>query len=431
MIIVYSSIKSNRFLYAIKLVLKEVCGIDYKIIHDKNELGDKDKVLNYSGERIEGSFQVHPYGLLSEKDYRQFDVSFDYGGEEKVKLFLTEFDHLGFDVFSASFFLASRMEEYWKHERDEHGRYTSSNSIMTKLGVLHLPLINIWGKVLQTKLSNFFNIVYKAPSQFKIINTIDIDNAWAFNNKGVVRSVGGVGKAALKGDFTEVKNRVGTTILGKEDPYDTYDYINQITKEKGIESIYFFLLGDRAEFDKNVSHKNPKLIQLIQELSKENKIGIHPSYQSYLKASVQEKEKKRLEKILKAKVTIGRKHFLKLSIPETYRNYATVGIKEDYTMGYADNVGFRAGICTSFTFFDIIEDKELPVKIHPFAYMDGSLNQYLKLSIKESIQKIQQLKAEVKSVNGHFIGVWHNETLNDKGIWKGWKAVYEEGLTSN
>jgi len=98
-------------------------------------------------------------------------------------------------------------------------------------------------------------------------------------------------------------------------------------------------------------------------------------------------------------------------------------------MGYADNVGFRAGICTPFTFFDLLEDKEISVTIHPFAYMDGSLNQYLGLSIEESIQKIKQLKREVKAVNGQFIGVWHNETLNDKGIWKGWKTVYEVGLT--
>lgn len=431
MITVYSPIKSNRFYYAVKLVLGQVCGLDYQIVHEKDALEQGESILNYSGERITNSFQVHPYGLLSEKDYRQFDVSFDYGGEEKLKLFLTEFDDLGFDIFSASFFLASRMEEYWNFESDEHERYLSTNSILSKLGVLHLPLINIWCKVLLQKLTAFFKVEYEFPYAFKIINTIDVDNAWAFNHKGVVRSIGGVGKAVLKGAFSEVKNRVGTTVLGKEDPYDTYHYINQLAKEKGVESIYFFLLGDRAVFDKNVSHKQPELIDLIQKLKKENKIGIHPSYQSYLDVFRQEKEKKRLEKITGKPVLLARKHFLKLAIPTTYRNLVTIGIQEDYTMGYADTVGFRAGICTPFTFFDLIEDKELPITIHPFAYMDGSLNQYLGLSIAEAIQKINQLKAEVKAVNGQFIGVWHNETVNDLGIWKGWKAVYEAGLTNS
>lgn len=429
MITVYSPIKSKRFYYAIHLVLGQVCELEYKIVHEKENLNKTDDVINYSGERIEGSFQIHPYGLLSEKGYRKFDVSFDYGGEEKLKLFITEFDHLGFDVFSASFFLASRMEEYWKFNADEHQRYSSKNSIMHKLGVLHLPLINIWSKVLIKKLASFFDKEYPLKNKFKIINTIDVDNAWAFSNKGLVRSVGGIGKAVLKAEFSEVNKRVQTIALGNHDPYDTYDYIAQISKEKKVETIYFFLLGDRAEFDKNVSHNHPKLIELIQQLSRKNEIGIHPSYQSYLKPTIQEKEKKRLEDILGKPISLARKHFLKLSIPETYRNFEKIGIKEDYTMGYADNIGFRAGICTPYTFFDILEDRALDITIHPFAYMDGTLNQYLKLTVEESVQKIRQLKEEVKNVGGEFIGVWHNETLNDQAVWKGWKSVFEEGLS--
>jgi hypothetical protein len=428
MVTVYSSIKSPRFYYAVKLVLEQVGGLDYQIVHTKENLEEVNKVINYSVERIEGSFQVHPYGLLSEKDYRKFDVSFDYGGEEKLKLFLTEFDDLGFDVFSAAFFLASRFEEYWKFKPDEHGRYTSVNSVLHKLGVLHLPLINIWAKVLLKKLSIFFKEEHLLKSQFKIINTIDVDNAWAYKNKGVYRSFGGISRAILKGNFAEVMERVKTLAFGKSDPYDTYNYINKVTKEKQVESIYFFLLGNRAEYDKNVSHQQPKLIALIKNLSKQYKIGLHPSYQSYLNLGIQKQEKERLEKITGSEVTLARKHFLKLSIPETYRIFEKVGIKEDYTMGYADNVGFRAGICTPFSFFDVLEDKETSLVVHPFAYMDGTLNQYLKLNREESIQKIKQLKTEVEAVQGEFIGVWHNETLNDQGIWKGWKAVYEAGL---
>jgi len=34
----------------------------------------------------------------------------------------------------------------------------------------------------------------------------------------------------------------------------------------------------------------------------------------------------------------------------------------------------------------------------------------------------------VKNVNGTFISVWHNESLSDRDIWKGWKLVYEKML---
>ncbi len=426
MLKVYSKIKSNRFLYALKLVLTQVCELSFQLVTDKTELTPNDFILNYSGERIEGSFQIHPYGLLSEKDFKQFDLSFEYGGEEKVKLFLTEFDHLGFDIFSASFFLASRMEEYWKFEKDKHQRFESTNSIAHKLGILHLPLINIWGNVFLNKLNQHFNLNLKLNKEFTIINTIDIDNAWAFKNKGIYRTIGGIGKSILNKNFKETKNRLATLLFNKKDPYDTYDYIEKTANN--LKSIYFFLLGDRATYDKNISNKNKQFASLIRRISKKSEIGIHPSYQSFLNATQQKVELKRLENITSTTINKARKHYLRLSIPETYRIYVENGITDDYTMGYADNIGFRAGICTPFSFFDLLQDKELPLTIYPFAYMDGTLNQYLNLPISDALEKINFIKDQVKEVNGVFIGIWHNETLNDLGIWKGWRAVYEEAL---
>ena len=58
--------------------------------------------------------------------------------------------------------------------------------------------------------------------------------------------------------------------------------------------------------------------------------------------------------------------------------------------------------------------------------MDGTLNNYLKLTTEEAIKKVKDIVAEVKNVNGEFISIWHNETLSDWREWKGWKTVYEE-----
>ncbi len=427
MLIVYSKINTPRFYYSLKLVLKEVCKQEYKIVHTKAEIPKDANIINYSGERINNSFQIHPFGLLSEKDYRKFDISFDYGGDEMVKLFLTEFDHLGFDIFSASLFLATRMEEYWKYEADKHGRYPSKESIMSKLGVLHLPLINIWGKVFLQKISSFFQKEFTCKRKFSIVNTIDIDNAWAYKNKGLFRTVGGLTQTLLQANFKDTEHRINV-LFGKKDPYDTYDYIKETTQIKNIKSIFFFLMGDRNTYDKSVPHENKHFKQLIQEIQTFADIGIHPSYASYLSPEIQKKEIKRLEKITGQKITKARKHYLKLTLPDSYRIYEQNGIKEDYTMGYADNIGFRAGISTPYTFFDLLQNRELNLTIHPFVYMDGTLNQYLKLSPEKAIERINHLKTTVKNIEGQFIGIWHNETLNEQGIWKGWKKVYEQAL---
>ena len=427
---IYAPNITERVKYAIDLVLKQVCLFDYEYV-SKEAIKTSDIVVNYSGEHIESSFQVHPHGLLFENDIKKFDVSFEYGGKEKVKLFTTEFDDLGFDIFSASFFLATRFEEYWKFESDNHDRYTSKNSLASKLGYLHLPLINIWGEVLKEKLKSHFERLELRKRSFKIINTIDVDNAWAYLNKGTLRASGAMAKAGMQLKLSEIGDRAKVLSSGKNDPYDTYDYLKKVQDEIGVESIYFFLLGDRGEFDKNVPHTSIALQLMINQISMYATIGIHPSYGSYLNPKQLATEIERLNSITDNEVSLSRKHFLKLNIPETYRNLERAGITNDYSMGYADNIGFRASICSPYTFFDLLQNKVLNLTIHPFAYMDGTLNEYLGLSIEDAKEKVASLKQQVKEVGGVFIGIWHNETVNDIGIWKGWRTVYEGAINEN
>jgi hypothetical protein len=58
--------------------------------------------------------------------------------------------------------------------------------------------------------------------------------------------------------------------------------------------------------------------------------------------------------------------------------------------------------------------------------MDGTLNQELLQSPEQAIQTIYALLQEVYAVNGCFISIWHNSTISETGIWKGWRNVYEE-----
>ena len=60
--------------------------------------------------------------------------------------------------------------------------------------------------------------------------------------------------------------------------------------------------------------------------------------------------------------------------------------------------------------------------------MDSTLKYYLKTQPNEALSKIQLIIDEVKSVNGHFISLWHNETWSDYNEWKGWIHLYEQML---
>ncbi len=422
---IYTPHITNRFRYALDLVFKQVGEMDFEIISDKKHLSPNDNVINYSGSRIDKSFQIHPNGLLNEMNIQKFDVPFDYRSDGYlITIFPTEFDDLGFDILSASFFLASRFEEYWKFKADKHGRFTPEISISNKLGFLKRPIINIWVKALKKQLATFFNIKIKTNRNFKMVNTIDIDNAWAHKHKGTLRTIGAFGKAATKLDAKDSNARFKSIIGKQQDPYDTYTWLKEQQEKYNFESIYFFLLGDYNKYDTNISHSNKYLQNLIIDIDSYAKVGIHPSYNSFLKSEQTTKEITRLAKITSKEITTSRKHFLRLRIPDCYQILSDAGITDDYTMGYAQEVGFRAGLCTSFTFFDVLQNKELPLTIHPFAYMDGTLNEYLKLSIEDAKLLIARLKKEVTAVNGTFMGIWHNDTLGNVNHWKGWREVY-------
>ena len=63
------------------------------------------------------------------------------------------------------------------------------------------------------------------------------------------------------------------------------------------------------------------------------------------------------------------------------------------------------------------------MKLIPFQVMDRALLQGLKLNPEQAIEQVSAMAKTVKSVNGTFVTVWHNETLSGLNEWKGWENV--------
>ena len=158
---------------------------------------------------------------------------------------------------------------------------------------------------------------------------------------------------------------------------------------------------------------------LIKHLSDHAQVGIHPSFGSNYKEGKLKEELQRLESIIKRDVVDSRQHFLKLAFPNTYRGLIDLGIRNDYTMGYASYPGFRASICHPFYFYDLELELKTTLKIHPFVVMDATFKYYLEFSPQQALFLTQELLEEVKKVSGTFTLLWHNETFSDLGAWKG------------
>jgi hypothetical protein len=78
-------------------------------------------------------------------------------------------------------------------------------------------------------------------------------------------------------------------------------------------------------------------------------------------------------------------------------------------MGYTHEIGYRAGTCTPFYFYDIPLEVQQPLKVHPFAVHDYAL-QYLK-SEEEILGAIDTVYSQALKVEGAFLTIFSNELL--------------------
>jgi hypothetical protein len=115
-------------------------------------------------------------------------------------------------------------------------------------------------------------------------------------------------------------------------------------------------------------------------------------------------------------------------MPDSYRSLATAGIAEDYSMGFPEEPGFRAGIARPFCFYDVSGDIPTKVRIIPFQVMDVTLYNYKNLDPVPALEIILRLIYETRKVGGLFVSLWHNTSLLESPEWKGWRELFEKML---
>lgn len=404
--IVFAQNTGSRLVYTLDFVLKEQLGLSYELTSSYERFKkSKQPKINYSVLFFSDALNIKPYRLLSTHLIQE-----------------VEEDALGEDIFAFVFYMLSRYEEYTDKNRDKHGRFSAKQSLLYRLKKQEYPVVDILilnlGKTLKSK----FPEVEIKTNKFKKQPTIDIDQVFKYKEKSLLRNLGGALKHWREEGVEKTKDRMLVSLNVKKDPWDleSMDWLSSIKRILGEDiepPILFFLLADYSKYDKNISPDNPVFQKRIKKMSDKYKVGIHPSYFSHKSLQKLVQEKNRLEKITEKTVTKSRQHYIKLQLPQTYRNLIKIGIKEDYSMGFADSVGFRAGTSHSFWWYDLEKEQTTDLRIHPFCAMDVTLKNYMKLSPEKAKNKIEKLKQKVKENGGVFCVIFHNESLSGRGEW--------------
>lgn len=426
--IIYSEKISERLLYILEYVFIERLGINFKLEPNKASfIADVGLKLNYSDENIPNVFQIVPHKLLFEKNINQEkpEVAFSHNS---IHLYSNDSGNLNFDILSAVFWLLSRYEEFQTYTPDVHGRYPAKESLALKHDFLKRPVVDEWILEFKTALKAFYPDIKIKNEEYIVIPTLDIDSPWCYLNKGFTRNLGGIVRDALKANFKDIPERLKVLARKKKDSHYQFQWIKLLFTELKLEPLFFVLVGKFGKYDKTVNANTRAFKNFTKELLTIGQVNIHPSYKASSSASILKGEISTLSNLIETNIFTSRQHFLKIKFPDYFEMLIQSGISEEYSLGYADYIGFRAGTSMPFKYYNLKKEQSEGIRLHPFSIMDVTLNQYLKLSANEALEACHEIIKNTKAVNGQFITLWHNESLSEDKEWKGWKNMYANML---
>lgn len=424
--------------YVLNVLLNEYLGVDYQVsIENRKDT----RLSHFDGSVIikdyfcvEGDNYLHeaniPKNIIWNKELLEdsFPILF---GENKV-------DNVGgdiissIDVFSSSFFMLTRWEEFVCTVKDDHNRFPFNSSLAQQFGFNHLPIVNQYTEVLWKFL--LFTGYYKQRKKydFKLVCTHDVDIPlkWMSVKNLLGRFRYGVSsKKKINFYYTETKQFIKSKLGIEKDPFDTFDFLMDQSEKVRIKSYFFFMDYGHTKYDKNYKIESGFVQDIIENITlRDHFLGVHPSYLSgdnekSFNKSIEEIEAGYVVNSLKA----GRQHYLRLSIPQHWRNWESAKMDWDSSLGFAEEPGFRCGTCLPFPVFDVEKRVQLDLFERPLIFMEQSSMSYLNESSEEMLQRSFSLMETVKKYNGEFVLLWHNSSFNNPDL-KGYEGVYESIL---
>lgn len=432
-LLILAADESPRLIYILNELVTRRLGLNYKITTNEDYfLKSNSARINYSNSIIEGCVNIPAHTLLFAENIIKQDIfvitdkiwhsTFFNKAYTQTPDAQTETHWLHFDLFAAAFYLISRYEEYLPNKTDAHGRYKHTNSVAFNSNFLFVPLIDIWVKQAANIILKVYPTLQFTMHTFKHLNTVDID--YVFKYKYLSKFT------LLKKQISHfINNRKEALVQLKKfnkqeipDPYDTFEMLLQYQTE----NIFFWLLSNNKHtLDKNHLANSAAYLNVLGVIHNKAIHGLHPSYYASANKKALQAEIKNFKQIFGIDPSITRWHFLKINIGKTYPILVENNIKEDWSMGYADTPGFRASTCMPFKYFNLLSNTAADVTIMPITLMDVSLKNGLQLQPFEAIKLVEELKTEVKKVNGLFITIWHNSSFDETEGWKNWPKVYE------
>lgn len=388
--------------------------------------------INYSDDAtLPGDLHLLPAGLLSAADLSASPPSIDH--RSAITGFYPVAENKSdwsFDLASATFYLLSRYEEYQSFSADTHGRFPASASLLARHQLLHRPIINEWIQALRAFFRQRNIPLTAAEPTYRLLPTYDIDLAWAFRHRPWWRQLAALTRDSFQWNWQGLQDRLEVLTGRTADPYYTFAWLHQLHQQYQLPAVYFWLLGRYGRYDRNVPPTHPAFRKLFRRTCDYATCGLHPSYAAHDRPERLKEEVATFTSLAGSSPVFSRQHFLRLRFPDTYHNLLRAGIQHDYTLGYPEQPGFRAGYGGTFPWYDLKAERQTDLLLTPFTVMDGTLFRYMGLTAKEALSLLRDLVTHCRKSQTPLVTLWHNSSFYEREGWAGMRDLYQSFLES-
>jgi hypothetical protein len=427
-ILIYTTKLTSRLDYICKFIFRDLLQVPFVFTTSFAKASENtDSFINYSDQFFEKGLQIIPHPIIAETTIQTQQLEKNTW-QDTTCFFTTNGSFVPFDVFSASFYLITRYEEYIEHKKDDYNRFPHTCSLAYQWHFLHEPLVDIWWDKIYALLCDYLPNLEPSPKVFSTLQTFDIDMISAYQHKGLLHNVGGFAKQLMQGNWQGMLQRWQTCIKNQKDPFDAFQQMKEYVKADNP-IIYFFLMANATStYDKNLAPTHTAMQQLIESTANHFDIAIHPSYQSHENKNLLNQELQLLKQVSKKSISESRQHYIKFSLPHTFQQLIEADIEIDYSMGYGSINGFRASTCAPHTWFDVSANKATSLQIVPFCWMDANCVYEQKMDAEKALAEWLSYFETCKKHNGLFVDIWHNYILGNGNYNKEWMLIWKKTL---
>lgn len=431
--------------YVMNVVLGEFLGLEFKV-----ETSERDDVTITAGDnrrlvladrlfatprdqwlaeeslpqRPVGSFDAGRLGPDLKVVTSQLPLIYGKGPARSGKIRLSEDRiELDADIFGSIFFMLTRYEEAVRPDRDAHGRFPSSASLAVEGGFLDRPIVNEYVEVLWNCINRLWPSIGRKRRSFRVIPSHDVDCPAYFEFYPKKEILAGIaGDVVKRGSPGRAYGRLRLwhdVKAGRaQDPFDTYEWLMDLSESSGWISTFNFIAGGDTKFDRPRYPLGHRLVtKVIDSIkSRGHEVGFHPSYATVTDGASWRSELEALRAAVRgAAIRGGRQHYLRFEVPTTWKLWDEAGLEYDSTLTFADAAGFRCGTCYEFQVFDLKSRKALRLRERPTIVMENTVisDRYMGLGTGEAAAAfIGTLKERCRLFDGDFVLLWHNSALD-------------------